>query len=80
MRKNIIAGNWKMNKDYPQAITLINEIKRVNLNNNAEIILATPFPYLAKVAELVEEQLLKLRLKICITGRWCFTGRSSINI
>ena len=53
MRKNIVAGNWKMNKTLPQAIELINEIKNNKPNNNAEVILATPFPYLAKAVELV---------------------------
>ena len=53
MRKNIVAGNWKMNKTLPQAIELINEIKNNKPNNSAEVILATPFPYLAKAIELV---------------------------
>ena len=53
MRKNIVAGNWKMNKTLPQAIELINEIKNNKPNNSAEVILATPFPYLAKATELV---------------------------
>ena len=38
MRKNIVAGNWKMNKTLPQAIELINEIKNNKPNNNAEVI------------------------------------------
>lgn len=53
MRKNIVAGNWKMNKDYSQAIELINEIKAGKPNTTTEVILATPFPYLAKAVELV---------------------------
>ncbi len=27
MRKNIIAGNWKMNKDLSEAIQLVSELK-----------------------------------------------------
>lgn len=53
MRKNIVAGNWKMNKDYSQAIELINQIKAGKPNTTTEVILATPFPYLAKAVELV---------------------------
>ena len=53
MRKNIVAGNWKMNKTLPQAIELINEITTNKPSNNAEIILATPFPFLTKAVELV---------------------------
>ncbi len=53
MRKQIVAGNWKMNKSLPQAIELINEIKNGKPNNNAEVVLGIPFPYLAKAVELV---------------------------
>ena len=60
MRKNIVAGNWKMNKTLPQAIELINEIKNNKPNNLAEVILATPFPYLAKAIELVAGSEIKI--------------------
>ena len=60
MRKNIVAGNWKMNKTLPQAIELINEIKNNKPNNSAEVILATPFPYLAKAIELVAGSEIKI--------------------
>jgi triosephosphate isomerase (TIM) len=60
MRKNIVAGNWKMNKTLPQAIELINEVKNNKPNNSAEIILATPFPYLAKAIELVAGSEIKI--------------------
>ena len=60
MRKNIVAGNWKMNKTLPQAIELINEIKNNKPNNTAEVILATPFPYLAKAVELVAGSNIKI--------------------
>jgi triosephosphate isomerase (TIM) len=60
MRKNIVAGNWKMNKTYPQAIELINEIVKNNPNNNAEVILGTPFPYLQKAVELTQGTNIKI--------------------
>jgi triosephosphate isomerase (TIM) len=52
MRKKIVAGNWKMNKTFPEAIALIDEIyagiAKAKLCNSAEkiIIIAPPFPYL----------------------------------
>lgn len=60
MRKKIVAGNWKMNKTLPQAIDLITEIKNAKPNNNAQIILAAPFPYLTKAAELVAGTTIKI--------------------
>ena len=81
MRKNIIAGNWKMNKDYPQAITLINEIKTGKPNNNAEIILATPFPYLAKAVELVEGTTIKIAAQNMHQAEGgAFTGEVAANM
>ena len=81
MRKNIIAGNWKMNKDYSQAITLINEIKTGKPNNNAEIILATPFPYLAKAVELVEGTTIKIAAQNMHQSEGgAFTGEVAANM
>jgi triosephosphate isomerase (TIM) len=51
MRKNIVAGNWKMNKDFAQAQTLVSEIKAGYSQKNVEVILATPFPFLQKAVE-----------------------------
>ena len=81
MRKNIVAGNWKMNKDYPQAITLINEIKTNKPNNNAEIILATPYPYLAKAVELVEGTTIKIAAQNMHQAEGgAFTGEVAANM
>ncbi len=54
MRRNIIAGNWKMNKNLDEGLRLIRGVntnaKKTELNNVA-IILATPFTHLAKAVE-----------------------------
>jgi triosephosphate isomerase (TIM) len=60
MRKNIVAGNWKMNKTYPQAQELINEIVKNKPNNSAEVILSTPFPFLQKAVELTQGSNVKI--------------------
>ena len=33
MRRQIVAGNWKMNKTYPEALALVTEIA-TDLQNN----------------------------------------------
>ncbi len=54
MRRNIVAGNWKMNKTLEEGLKLIEDI---NLNikkidaKNVQIIVATPFIHLAKAVE-----------------------------
>ena len=38
MRKKIVAGNWKMNKNATEAVEFINELKAQNLNKDADIV------------------------------------------
>src|SRR5689334_11604189 len=49
MRKKIVAGNWKMNKTLPEAESLAKELipALAQLKTQTEIVLCTPFPYLA---------------------------------
>jgi triosephosphate isomerase len=50
MRKKIVAGNWKMNKTYAEAIPLLYEIKDLLFKSNQADsvlkIIAPPYPYL----------------------------------
>ncbi len=54
MRKNIVAGNWKMNKTLPEAEALMQELLDYKRNNttNCEVYIAPPSLYLIKAAEL----------------------------
>lgn len=56
MRKSIIAGNWKMNKMIPEAIELVNGLRR-NLYDveDVDIVVCPPFSALGEVAELIAE-------------------------
>lgn len=47
MRKNIVAGNWKMNKNAQETKTLLDDLKTKLANATAEIIVAPPFVNLA---------------------------------
>ncbi|MEQ6121317.1 triose-phosphate isomerase [Reichenbachiella sp. MALMAid0571] len=54
MRKNIVAGNWKMNKSLSEGIELTNEIVSAgNLDENVQVVLGTPFIHLTSVSKLV---------------------------
>ncbi len=56
MRKKIVAGNWKMNKDHQDAIALVKEIVDLvglELKDEVSIILAPPFVHLKAVSDLV---------------------------
>lgn len=43
MRKNIVAGNWKMNNDLAQTEMLITELKMQTRTSNAEVMIAPTF-------------------------------------
>jgi len=43
MRKNIVAGNWKMNNGLIQTETLISELKQQTKSSNAEVMIAPTF-------------------------------------
>ena len=40
MRKNIVAGNWKMNNDLPQTEALISDLLKQTQTSNAEVMIA----------------------------------------
>jgi len=83
MRTKIIAGNWKMNLDYAQAMALVDGIMQMTDDNmKTRIILAPPFPYLA----LIEMQS-KMRTNIFIAAQNCsdkaggaYTGEVAVSM
>jgi triosephosphate isomerase len=58
MRNKIVAGNWKMNKNFQEADDLLNEIfeglEGMDLIN-AQVILCVPFPYLELATDFAED-------------------------
>lgn len=42
MRKKIIAGNWKMNKTPSEAVALVNELKPLVANDEADVVFCVP--------------------------------------
>ena len=51
MRRKIIAGNWKMNKTPQEAVALINELKLLLANAEAEVVFCPPAVSLAATLE-----------------------------
>lgn len=48
MRKNIVAGNWKMNMTLPEGVALAKELneKLKSAETNCDVIIAPPFTHL----------------------------------
>ncbi|MCG8573578.1 MAG: triose-phosphate isomerase [Flavobacteriales bacterium] len=81
MRKKIAAGNWKMNLDYGQAKSLLQELIQLKdqFNPETEIIICPSAPYLAVFAELLNDhKWLKLGAQNCFhENEGAFTGEIS---
>lgn len=63
MRKKIIAGNWKMNKDVQETVLLVNEIKeRLNgmAKGSVDVIICPPFTSLVIASGLIKGSNIKL--------------------
>jgi len=61
MRKIIIAGNWKMNKDIGESISLVKELKKlVKEFDDREIVVCPPFTSLAAVGAELKGSNIKL--------------------
>ena len=54
MRKNIVAGNWKMNNDLPQTESLINDLKKQNQTSDAEVMIAPTYVNLQSASKQLE--------------------------
>jgi triosephosphate isomerase len=56
MRTKIVAGNWKMNKNFQEAKALTSELLGMindEVNGNVKVVLCVPFPYLDAVQSML---------------------------
>jgi triosephosphate isomerase len=79
MRRVIIAGNWKMNKNIGESIELANSIKRSVYDiEEVEIVVCPPFVSLSDVHEVIMETNVKLGAQDCYWEKeGAFTGEVS---
>ena len=81
MRKEIVAGNWKMNKNLQQGKELCNSILNQLETLNKEVILAVPHTHLTVLSELIKGSDLKLAAQNChheLSG--AYTGEISASM
>jgi triosephosphate isomerase len=53
MRRNLVVGNWKMNLDIDEGISLVdNVLKRLSLQNETEVVFAPSYVHLDKVSRI----------------------------
>ncbi|MEG2429139.1 MAG: triose-phosphate isomerase [Oscillospiraceae bacterium] len=81
LRKAIIAGNWKMNKNRVEAKALIEEIKVVAKNETCEVIICVPFTNLETAVELTKGTNVKVGAENChFEKSGAFTGEISADM
>ncbi|MEE4196025.1 MAG: triose-phosphate isomerase [Bacteroidales bacterium] len=79
MRKNIVAGNWKMNKTFPEGIELIQQIiNQAEVVGEVELIIAPPFIFTAEASKMLNGVNVKLGAQDCSNYRQgAYTGEIS---
>lgn len=81
MRKNIVAGNWKMNKNFQEGLDLAKSINNYFISKPAEkseVILCTPFIHLQSVASTLTAKGLSLGAQNCASeAAGAYTGEVS---
>ncbi|HBG41089.1 MAG TPA: triose-phosphate isomerase [Porphyromonadaceae bacterium] len=80
MRKNIVAGNWKMNKTLQEGVTLAKDLNEALKGKtlNCDVIIGTPFIHLASVAGVVDKNKIGVAAQNCadkVSG--AYTGEVS---
>ena len=80
MRKKIVAGNWKMNKNLQEGVALAKEINDVLAADkpNCGVIICTPFIHLASVAQVIDQNVVALGAENCADKeKGAYTGEVS---
>ena len=67
MRKNIVAGNWKMNKTLQEGLALATELKEAlaGATLNCDVVIGTPFIHMASVAAVVDTNVIGVGAQNC---------------
>lgn len=74
MRKNIVAGNWKMNLDHAAGLQLFAEILNLisqDVKGNQEVVVCPPFIHISSLA-----QLLKVNSTVAVGAQNCHQADS----
>ena len=85
MRKNIVAGNWKLNNTLDEGLKLASEIANMmadELRDEVTVVLGTPFIHLSSVSKLTETtDKLNVAAQDCSTHEsGAYTGEISVSM
>ena len=81
MRKKIVAGNWKMNNDLNQTISLVNELKRMDEYKDVSVMISPAFPFLKTALDLLENSNIEvISQNVHQNQKGAFTGEISVEM
>ncbi|PKM96381.1 MAG: triose-phosphate isomerase [Firmicutes bacterium HGW-Firmicutes-1] len=81
MRKMVIAGNWKMNKTTKEAIELINTLKPLVKNDDAEVVFCVPAISLIPALEAAKGSNIKIGAQnMHFEEKGAYTGEIAANM
>ncbi|MCD4833946.1 MAG: triose-phosphate isomerase [Bacteroidales bacterium] len=82
MRKQIVAGNWKMNKTFSEGIDLINQITEKSSSvKDVQLIVAPPFILTSETAKYLENKDIGLAGQNCANhSQGAYTGEVSASM
>ncbi len=80
MRKNVVAGNWKMNKDLQEGVSFAKELEQALAGKSlkCDVVIGTPFIHLASVAAAIDTNKIGVSAQNCankVSG--AYTGEVS---
>jgi triosephosphate isomerase len=83
MRKNIIAGNWKMNTTLPEGLALakgLNDALR-GKTLKCDVVIGTPFTHLASIAAAIDTNRIGVAAQNCADkDKGAYTGEVSVGM
>ncbi len=80
MRKNIVAGNWKMNTTLQEGVALAKDVNEAlkGIDPKCDVVIAVPFTHLASVAAVIDQNKLGLGAENCADHlKGAYTGEVS---
>lgn len=80
MRKNIVAGNWKMNLNLQEGIKLATELNEIlkTKSVNCDVVIGTPFIHLASICEKIDTTKIGVAAENCADEeKGAYTGEVS---
>jgi len=83
MRKNIVAGNWKMNKTLQEGLALATELNEVlaDAKLKCDVVIGTPFIHLASVAAAIDTKKIGVAAQNCANHEsGAYTGEISVSM